>query len=102
MCIRDRGKVLVSMLKNTLGWMAAALDCGGCSQPGSIVGMAPAELAMPKQIDVVFNHNARSRYRSPLTGEWRNGDDILKPLMAPPRRCWWPFRSSVFRRLPKR
>ena len=46
------------MLKNTLGWMAAALVCGGCSQPGSIVGMAPAELAMPKQIDVVFNHNA--------------------------------------------
>ena len=64
------------MLKNTLGWMAAALVCGGCSQPGSIVGMAPAELAMPKQIDVVFNHNARSRYRSPLTGEWRNGDDM--------------------------
>ena len=31
---------------------------------------------MPDQIDVVFNHNARSRYRSSLTGEWRNGDDI--------------------------
>ena len=64
------------MLKNTLGWIAAALVCGGSSQPGSIVGMAPAELPMPKQIDVVFNHNARSRYRSPLTGEWRNGDDM--------------------------
>ena len=64
------------MLKNTLGWMAAALVCGGCSQPGSIVGMAPAEPAMHEQIDVVFNHNARSRYRSPLTGEWRNGDDM--------------------------
>ena len=64
------------MLKNTLGWMAAALLCGGCSQPGSIVGMAPAELPMPKQIDVVFNHNARSRYCSPLTGEWRNGADM--------------------------
>ena len=64
------------MLKHTLGWMAAALVCGGWSQPGSIVGMAPAELPMPKQIDVVFDHNARSRYRSPLTGEWRNGDDM--------------------------
>ena len=85
------------MLKNTLGWMAAALICGACSQPGSIVGMAPAELPMPKQIDVIFNHNARSRYRSPLTEEWRNGDDmeawLIEPLMAPPRRCWWPFRS---------
>ena len=30
---------------------------------------------MPEQIDVVFNHNTRSRYRSPLTGDWRNGDD---------------------------
>ena len=30
---------------------------------------------MPEHIDVVFNHNTRSRYRSPLTGDWRNGDD---------------------------
>ena len=63
------------MLKNTLRWMTAALVFGGCSQAGMVVGMAPAELPMPKQIDVVFNHNARSRYRSPLTGEWRNGDE---------------------------
>ena len=64
------------MLKNTLGWAAAALVCGGCSQVGMVVGTAPAELAMPDQMHVVFNHNARSRYRSPLTGEWRNGDDM--------------------------
>jgi phosphatidylserine/phosphatidylglycerophosphate/cardiolipin synthase-like enzyme len=37
---------------------------------------------MPKQIDVVFNHNARSRYRSPLTGDWRNGDDMEAWLIA--------------------
>ena len=41
------------------------------------MGTAPAELAMPEQIDVVFNYNTRSRYRSPLTGDWRNGDDML-------------------------
>jgi phosphatidylserine/phosphatidylglycerophosphate/cardiolipin synthase-like enzyme len=64
------------MLKSKLGWMAAALLCSGCSQAGSVVGTAPADLAMPEQIDVVFNHNARSRYRSPLTGDWRNGDDM--------------------------
>ena len=64
------------MLKNTLGLMTAALVCGGCSQAGVVVGSAPAELAMPDQIDVVFNHNPRSRYRSPLTGKWRNGDDM--------------------------
>ena len=64
------------MLKNTLGWMAAVLLCSGCSQAGSVVGKAPPDLTRPKQIDVVFNHNARSRYRSPLTGDWRNGDDM--------------------------
>ena len=64
------------MLKNTLGWMTAAPVCGGCSQAGSIVSTAPAELAIPEQIDMVFNHNTKSRYRSPLTGDWRNGDDM--------------------------
>ena len=64
------------MLKNTLGWMTAAQVCGDCSQAGSIVGTATAELAMPDQIDEVFNQNTRSRYRLPLTGDWRNGDDI--------------------------
>ena len=64
------------MLKNTLGWMAAVLLCSGCSQAGSVVGKAPPDLTRPHQIDVVFNHNARSRYRSPLTGDWRNGDDM--------------------------
>ncbi|QNJ01259.1 competence protein [Synechococcus sp. A15-62] len=64
------------MLKNTLGWIAAVLLCSGCSQAGSVVGKAPPDLTRPHQIDVAFNHNARSRYRSPLTGDWRNGDDM--------------------------
>ena len=85
------------MLKNRLGWVAAALFCAGCSQVGLVVGTAPAELVMPEQIDVVFNHNTRSRYRSPLTGEWRNGDDIeawlIEAIEPPPRKCWWPFKS---------
>ena len=68
--------VLISMQKSKLGLIAAALLCSGCSQAGSVVGTAPADLAMPKQIDVVFNHNAKSHYRSPLTGDWRNGDDM--------------------------
>ena len=70
------------MRKGTLGWMAAVLLCSGCSQAGSVVGKAPPDLAMPEQIDVVFNHNAASRYRSPLTGDWRNGDDIEAWLIA--------------------
>ena len=64
------------MQKSKLGLIAAALLCSDCSQAGSMVGTAPADLEMPKQIDVVFNHNARSRHRSPLTSDWRNGDDM--------------------------
>ena len=59
------------MLKSTGGFV-----CGGCSQGVMVVGTAPAELAMPDQIGVVFNHNSRSRYCSPITGKWRNGDDM--------------------------
>ena len=68
--------VLISMQKSKLGLIAAALLCSDCSQAGSMVGTAPADLEMPKQIDVVFNHNARSSHRSPLTSDWRNGDDM--------------------------
>ena len=70
------------MLKSKLGWIAAVVLCSGCSQAGSVVGRAPVDLAMPEQIGVVFNHNATSRYRSPLTGEWRNGDDLEAWLIA--------------------
>ena len=64
------------MPKNRLGLMAAVLLCSSCSQAGSVSGKASPELTMPDQIDVIFNYNARSRYLSPLTGDWRNGDDM--------------------------
>ena len=70
------------MLKSKLGFIAAALVCCGCSQAGSVVGQAPTELAMPERIEVVFNHNDTSRYRSPLNGAWRNGDDLESWLVA--------------------
>ena len=56
---------MISMRKSKLGLMAEALLCSGCSVAGSLVGTAPADLTKPKQIDVVFNYNAISRYRSP-------------------------------------
>ena len=64
------------MLKSKLGLIAAALLCSDRSQAGLVVGENPADLAMPEQIDVVFNHNSTSRYPSPLPGDWRNGDDL--------------------------
>lgn len=70
------------MLHNRLGLIAASLLCSSCSQVGSVVGQAPLGLAMPERIEVVFNHNAASRYRSPLTGDWRNGDDLEQWLIS--------------------
>jgi phosphatidylserine/phosphatidylglycerophosphate/cardiolipin synthase-like enzyme len=70
------------MLNCRLGLIALILLCSGCSQAGSVAGEGPPDLAMPEQIDVVFNHNATSRYRSPLTGDWRNGDDLEQWLIA--------------------
>ena len=70
------------MLKSKLGLIAASLLCSGCSQARSVVGESPADMTMPEQIDVVFNHNGTSRYRSPLTGDWRNGDDLEEWLIS--------------------
>ena len=70
------------MQSNRLGLIAAVLLCSGCSQAGSVVGERPPGLTMPDTIEVVFNHNAESRYRSPLTGRWRNGDDLEQWLVA--------------------
>ena len=62
--------------------LAALLICTGCSQAGSVVGKAPVGLTLPSNIDVVFNHNTTTRYRSPLTGSWRNGDDLEQWLVS--------------------
>ena len=48
----------------------------GCSQPGMVIGRPPSELPWPAAIEVRFNHRDNSRYRSPLGGQWRNGDDF--------------------------
>ena len=53
-----------------------------CSQPGEVVGPAREALAMPNGITLLFNHRDSSRYRHPLTGEWRNGDDLEQALIA--------------------
>ena len=37
---------------------------------------------MPNGITLHFNHRDSSRYRHPLTGEWRNGDDLEQALIA--------------------
>ncbi|MFL0725693.1 MAG: phospholipase D-like domain-containing protein, partial [Prochlorococcus sp.] len=41
-----------------------------------MLGSTPAELPLPEGIQVVFNHRDLARYRSPLTDQWRNGDNL--------------------------
>ena len=68
-----------------------------------VVSTAPAELAMTDQIDVVFDRNAKSRYRSPLTEEWRNGDDLeawlIEAIDGATEEVLVELKSSVFQGL---
>ena len=64
-----------------LAMIAMLLLCTACSQAGSVVGKPPPDLKLPDNIVVVFNHRGASRYRSPLTGDWRNGDDLEQWLI---------------------
>ena len=64
-------------------WTAAlALLLAGCSAEARLVGSPPPPLPLPEGIEVAFNHNVRSRYRSPITGRWRQGDDLEAFVLA--------------------
>ena len=60
---------------------ALLLLCCSCSQAGRIVGSASPLINSTEGIDVVFNRNEHSRYQSPLTDQWRNGDDLEQFLI---------------------
>ena len=61
--------------------VAALLISSGCSQQGRVIGSTAPELRQPPQIEVLFNHRGNSSYRSPLTGRWRQGDDLEQFLI---------------------
>jgi phosphatidylserine/phosphatidylglycerophosphate/cardiolipin synthase-like enzyme len=64
-------------------WVAAvALLLDGCSAEAHLVGSPPPALPLPEGIEVAFNHNAGSSYRSPITGRWRRGDDLEAFVLA--------------------
>jgi phosphatidylserine/phosphatidylglycerophosphate/cardiolipin synthase-like enzyme len=59
------------------GWLAlVALALCGCSAEAQLIGLAPEPLPLPEGISVAFNHNPINRYRSPIDGRWRQGDDL--------------------------
>ena len=53
----------------------------GCSQAGQVVGAGMPELPLPQNFQLHFNHRDGGRYRSPLNGEWRNGDNLEEQLI---------------------
>jgi len=57
-----------------------------------VIGTPPPELKLPQAVQVRFNHRDGSRFRSPLTGKWRNGDDLEAFLIESLNEA----RSEVF------
>lgn len=67
----------------SLAALVVALLVGGCSNAdASLSGARPAALPLPAGIQVAFNHNASQRYRSPVSGRWRQGDDLEAMILT--------------------
>ena len=59
-----------------------SLLLGGCGPaPAALSGGSPRALPLPPGIRVAFNHRGDSRYRSPVSGQWRQGDDLEALLL---------------------
>jgi len=55
----------------------SGLVCVGCGPaPADREGNSSPSLPLPAGIEVGFNHQSEHQYRSPLTGRWRQGDDL--------------------------
>ena len=65
----------------------------GCSGPAAAVrrGAPSADLPLPPGIRVAFNHRSDRRYRSPISGQWRQGDDLEAMILEAIREA----RSEV-------
>lgn len=65
-------------------WPAlAALLLAGCGPAASTLSGGPTpSLPLPAGIEVAFNQRADSRYRSPISGQWRQGDDLEAMLLT--------------------
>jgi phosphatidylserine/phosphatidylglycerophosphate/cardiolipin synthase-like enzyme len=65
-----------------LGALLLVAGLAGCGQSPAQLSGAPAHtLPLPPGIRVAFNHRGESRYRSPVSGQWRQGDDLEALLL---------------------
>ncbi|MFY8148808.1 MAG: phospholipase D-like domain-containing protein [Prochlorococcaceae cyanobacterium] len=53
-----------------------ALLLTGCGATARLLGAPEPPLPLPPGIEVAFNHRADGRYRSPIDGHWRAGDNL--------------------------
>ena len=71
-----------SLAPASLAPVALALMLGGCgAATATLQGAPPPDPPLPPGIRVAFNHHSGHRYRSPITGRWRQGDDLEALLL---------------------
>ena len=59
------------------GVLTLAALIQGCSMAGQLIGAEPVPgLEQHPQIQVAFNQREDSHYRSPISGQWRAGDNL--------------------------
>jgi phosphatidylserine/phosphatidylglycerophosphate/cardiolipin synthase-like enzyme len=68
-----RWSFVLSTLLLPLG-LGVLTGCGPA--PAGLSGPAERALALPAGFRVAFNHREGHRYRSPVSGKWRQGDDL--------------------------
>ena len=55
--------------------------CSGCSHSGTLIARPSKAFSFPGPITVYFNHRREGRYQSPITGQWRDGDNLEALLL---------------------
>ena len=68
--------LLRAALTAALPLMLPVLLAGCAPSKARIEGAPAADLPLPPGIQVAFNQRANQRYRSPISGRWRQGDDL--------------------------
>ena len=69
--------------RHPFAWASlVALALAGCSADAQLLGQSARPKPLPKGIELAFNHAETSRYRSPINGQWRQGDDLEAFVLA--------------------
>ena len=65
-----------SALLRLVASSATAALLSSCTAQPRLEGLAPTRHPLPPGFELAFNHRDNARYRSPITGQWRRGDDL--------------------------